>query len=141
MSHASNMKNTITPDLVREFLSYDPESGKLFWKKRDEKWFSDKPISQAHSAKAWNRKYAGLEAFTTTGAQGYKNGSIFRVPLSAHRAAWAILYGEWPDHIDHINRNRSDNRIVNLRSVTKAQNAQNQSPRGSSPYGSGRCSV
>ena len=44
------------------------------------------------------------------------------------RLAWALTHGEWPDHvIDHINHNRSDDRISNLRDVTQAVNQRNQS--------------
>lgn len=45
----------------------------------------------------------------------------------AHRLAWAFEYGELPKgHIDHIDRNPSNNRIENLRVVTPRENAQNK---------------
>jgi hypothetical protein len=41
----------------------------------------------------------------------------------AHRCAWLWFYGEWPEHdIDHINGDRSDNRLINLRKATRSQN-------------------
>jgi len=44
----------------------------------------------------------------------------------AHRIAWLLFYGELPlNEIDHINHNRSDNRITNIRSVTHAENQRN----------------
>lgn len=58
--------------------------------------------------------------------QGYLVTTIFKKPLKLHRAAWAITHGEWPNgSIDHINGNKSDNRIANLRVVTNSQNKQN----------------
>jgi hypothetical protein len=39
-----------------------------------------------------------------------------------HRFAWFYVYGEVPNIIDHINRDRSDNRILNLRNVTRKEN-------------------
>jgi hypothetical protein len=40
-----------------------------------------------------------------------------------HRLAWLYVYGKYPkNNIDHINRDRSDNRITNLRDVTSSQN-------------------
>ena len=45
----------------------------------------------------------------------------------AHRLAWFWVHGIWPsDEIDHINGNRDDNRIRNLRSATRKQNMENQ---------------
>lgn len=45
----------------------------------------------------------------------------------AHRVAWAIFYGEWPQgEIDHVNCDGYDNRISNLRIATSSENKQNQ---------------
>lgn len=50
-------------------------------------------------------------------------GKIYK----AHRLIWAIVYGTFPEGvIDHINGNRSDNRLDNLRIVTRQQNSHNQ---------------
>jgi hypothetical protein len=44
----------------------------------------------------------------------------------AHRLAWLYIYGTWPDNdIDHINQNKSDNRIANLRVVSRSKNMHN----------------
>ena len=49
------------------------------------------------------------------------------VQILAHRAAWAIHFGEWPSgEIDHINGDEADNRMKNLRDVSKSVNQQNK---------------
>jgi len=67
---------------------------------------------------------------------GYREVSIDNVSFREHRVIWALVYGEQPIEIDHINGVRSDNRIENLRGVSRSQNQQNKvaSLRKSSPY-------
>ena len=43
----------------------------------------------------------------------------------AHKLAWLIYYGQWPEMLDHINGDGLDNRIVNLRLCDMAQNKAN----------------
>lgn len=57
---------------------------------------------------------------------GYRVLGIFGVSYEEHRLVWLFKNGAWPTgHIDHINRNRSDNRIENLRDVSRSLNMQN----------------
>ena len=60
---------------------------------------------------------------------GYIIIKIDGIGYKAHRLAWLYMYGVWPNFIDHKNHNRSDNRIVNLRSVTNQENCKNASLR------------
>lgn len=104
---------SVTPDEVRTLLRYEPETGKLYWLPRYAGW------------SGFNALHAGKEAFTAVDSGGYRIGSIKDKRYRAHRVVWAIVHGEWPDHIDHINGDRQDNRIENLRSVTSAENRKN----------------
>jgi len=61
------------------------------------------------------------------GKTGYVTIQIDYKNYRSHRMAWVYMYGEEANHIDHINHNRSDNRIQNLRSVTQAENNRNMS--------------
>ncbi len=63
---------------------------------------------------------------------GYRQVSVIGRNIYEHRLAWALYYGEdpYPLEIDHINRNRGDNIISNLRRVTILENAQNKTPSG-----------
>jgi hypothetical protein len=117
-------------ELVSSLLSYDPESGKLFWKTRPTSLFPNKRI-----ANAWNSRFSGKEAFFTTGAGNLK-GRIFGRSFCAHRVAWLLHYGRWPSElIDHIDGNPENNKIGNLRDVSQSVNMRNMSVRSDSRSG------
>jgi hypothetical protein len=59
---------------------------------------------------------------------GYIVIQIDKVKIHAHRLAWLYVHGAWPTkQIDHINRKRDDNRLVNLRDVSASENIHNSS--------------
>lgn len=58
-------------------------------------------------------------------SNGYSKIGIDYKSYLSHRLAWFYVYGYWPGVIDHIDRNRSNNAIDNLREVTPAENLQN----------------
>ena len=113
----------LTQEIIRELLDYDPETGRLFWKKRDRKWFKTD-----RSFKIWNTKNFGKEAFTCVNACDYLVSGIFGVKYYAHRIIWLYMTGSFPkEQIDHINHVTTDNRFCNLREATNQENSQNQS--------------
>lgn len=115
---------SITPDYLlptledlKEFLHYDPVSGDIRWRK-------------TKSNRALEGSVAGWTAPT-----GISIG-FCRVLFKAHRVAWALHHGHWPDGvIDHINGDPCDNRLVNLRVVTQQQNTFNSGPSKSNKCG------
>ena len=128
----------LTAEIARELLTYNPDTGKLYWKERSEKkYYKNYKISM----KKWNLRWAGKEAFTTisyreTGKIGGLHGGFFNKDFRAHRIAWLIYYGEWPkNQIDHINQDPTDNRIENLRDVTQLENLKNQALRSNNKSG------
>ena len=110
-----------TPQVLRELLRYEPETGKLFWLPRPRNMFRcDKDFRQ------WNAKNANREALTADTGRGYRRGRVLFQSVRAHRAIWAMQTGQWPeDVIDHINGNGMDNRWANLRAASKSQNSHN----------------
>ena len=106
--------------ILLELLSYDPFTGKLFWKHRPEKYF---PTWK--SFRQWNGAWAGKEAFTATDAKGYKVGAIFNKLYKAHQIIWCMCFGEWVEQIDHENGFKSDNRLHNLRKCDNFENHKN----------------
>lgn len=98
--------------LVQDNLDYCPETGVI----------TPKPGSPAR-------------VFLHT--DGYQRVAIAKEAFQAHRAAWVLMHGQWPQgEIDHINGDKADNRAANIREATRAQNMQNRpSPaRGANPY-------
>lgn len=70
----------------------------------------------------------GVETKRTT-VSGYIHLSLYqnkkRYSFLGHQFAWYFMYKNLPKCIDHINQNKIDNSIINLRSVTTSQNAMN----------------
>lgn len=113
--------DSITPEMLRELLEYNPATGELYWKMRPIESFESERIG-----KGWNTKYAGKEALWSVSKHGYRHGYVMSLPVKTHRVAWAIYHGEWPaSSIDHINCDKTDNRITNLRLATDPQNGWN----------------
>jgi hypothetical protein len=112
---AGMAKKTLpTPEELHKFLRYDPGTGLLYWRHR------------ADRAAKWNTRYAGTLALNNTSTYGYRTGCINKIAVRAHRVVWAMVHGKWPEkEIDHINGNRADNRIENLRLVSAKENRKN----------------
>lgn len=124
-------KRELCPELLRTLLSYDAKTGVLTWKRRDASICKSK-----RAASIFNELYAGKEALTAVTSLGYRKGGIFRTSYLAHRVIWALVHGEWPEAgVDHINGDPSDNRLVNLRAASVAQNVWNSRIRTSNTSG------
>ena len=115
----------LTYHRAHELLRYDPETGFFWWK-----FIKINTECRASRAryKAFNSHIAGKRAFVTHKSgdpKEYLRGQIDGKTYRAHRVAWLLHYGRWPKEIDHINGNKSDNRILNLRECTRAENMAN----------------
>ena len=117
----------LTAEIAKELLTYNPYTGKLYWKERPAKYFKN-----LKRVACFNSRHTGKETFRDhtpyhKESDKYRlRGVIFRKKYYAHRIAWLMYYGEWPkNYIDHINQDSTDNRIKNLRDVTNAENHKN----------------
>ena len=99
----------LTQKDLQDLLSYDPDTGAFVWK-----------VNLSRVAKV------GSLAATKPGSAGYARIGINGARYLAHRLAWLYVHGFWPiEDVDHINRNRMDNCISNLRLASRSQNLQN----------------
>ena len=106
------LKDMITFEEAKELFIYDRETGVIKWRKR----FN-------------GRQRADLVAGYTSSNDGYTKIRFKGKKYGAHRIAMLLAYGFYGDglQVDHINHIRGDNRLVNIRFVTHADNGRNQS--------------
>ena len=114
-------------DVLGSLLRCDAAAGRLHWRERTERFFNSTPRRSAEWAcRQWNARWAGKEAFTVKNNNGYLMGEIFTRSYMAHRIIWKMAVGADPEEIDHIDGNRSNNKIANLRSVSRQENTRNR---------------
>lgn len=110
---------TMDIECLKSLISYNPLTGEFFWKFRSREEFNSDRIF-----KSWNSTYSGKKCGSLTNK--YLTVRVKNSMYYCHRLAWAIHFGEWPeDDIDHINMDKTDNRISNLRLVSRGQNMAN----------------
>lgn len=97
----------LTHSKLLELVNYDPETGVFTNKVQRVKSLAGKVLGFVHP-------------------QGYLQARILYKNYLLHRLAWFYVYGEWPSKsIDHINGDKKDNRICNLRDIKQSENMQN----------------
>lgn len=100
------MKPNISRERLYELMSYDAETGSFIRKK-------------GRFVKA------DRQTGTARRANGYHVVNVDRKVYAVHRLAWFYVHGTWPKEIDHIDGDRANNRISNLRPATRTQNNAN----------------
>jgi len=108
----SKQRKDLTSEQVRDFFSYDHETGVLKWKN-------------------CRAAYRNGDVVGYAGRDGHLVVHLLGKHYYVHRIVWLYHYGTWPvDLIDHINRDPSDNRIANLREASHQLNSINKRARG-----------
>lgn len=106
---------------IKRKLKYDHISGEIMWKRIN-------PVTKED--KIYNTRSSGKVAGSVCKSNktgGHRNIRILGKSFYAHRLAWFLYYGVWPKYqIDHINHNRDDNRLENLREVSSQDQNKNR---------------
>ena len=98
----------LTADNIKSVLDYNPDTGVFVWK-----------INASWRVRAGD--IAGA-----INSEGYVTISYKRKAAKGHRLAWLYMHGDCPAMLDHVNGDRADNRITNLRPATASQNMWNK---------------
>ena len=109
----------LTLKRAREYLRYEPITGKLFWRK-------NKRPARAGTEAGHVRQRPTLK---------YRLVRIDGKAYRAHRLIWFLTFGTWPKEMDHRNGNGLDNRLLNLHEVTSQENHHNQKMRACNTSG------
>jgi len=102
----------MTQDELKARLHYDPETGVFTW------------LPNPLRGPQWHAVFEGKAAGCVMDT-GYVRIRIDDKGHRAHRLAWLYMYGHLPEEIDHIDGDKTNNAISNLRSVSHSQNLRN----------------
>lgn len=111
--------------LLCKVVRLDPATGNLFWLPRTVEMFEATSSRPKSVSTHFNNVYAGRLALHCINNNGYRHGHILGERRLAHQVVFALSYGHWPTLVDHIDRDRLNNRPENLREVSAQQNSLN----------------
>lgn len=122
-------ESTLTAAWLRENMAYEPSTGEFWWTKTG----FGRTVGKRLGSRLWTK------------GKSYLTMKVAGTVYYAHRIAWLYHYGEWPNgFVDHIDEDRTNNAIENLRIATPSQNAARRPTqrsiapsRGVFPHGTG----
>jgi hypothetical protein len=114
-------KDNMTSEIANKYLIYDAETGILTRRYK----YHQNVIAGKRACRPCNNK-----------KQNHLDVSLCGKNYPAHRIIWLMIYGNFPkNHIDHINHDETDNKLINLREVSQCENNRNNSKRADNTSG------
>jgi hypothetical protein len=132
----------ILGEVGHELFEYNPITGDLMGKLSDKNNEKLANYFGKGGFSAFITRRGGKKIATESMTQGGNNYYCFNLSLKNvvytiknHRLAWFLYYGEWANEIDHIDGDGLNNKLSNLRSVTRSENSKNHKKKSNNTSG------
>ena len=125
------MKEQLFSNILPVVVEYNHNTGELIWKHRHYDEVKNFGFT-SRGCKTFNTKFSG-KVISNTANTGYIQIGLYydgnKYMFTGHRVAWFLYYGTWPTLVDHIDGDKLNNKITNLRDTSPTMNAYNSATR------------
>lgn len=131
VSNAQIVKGVLI-EIAKDLFRYEPDTGDVYAKSPDKQDPKLLPYFGKGGLSCFVTHRGGKRLYTEVANRAGNLYVCFSVRFKGvaltvknHQIAWLLTYGEWPNEIDHLDGNGLNNKLENLRSVTRSENSRN----------------